>query len=203
MDEEGKTVSYYNSTDFSLVESLNINLPQGYTLHRVTKIPMGLYKNDNNEYFLVQSANNNGRNLDVYVRSGNNLNLDISICSGYFNLRYDIASNGSKIYLVLLSHDAQYKIYSFLGSYSATNEEVKMDNHEIKPYPNPCRDKIHLTFDVVKNVSSIKICDINGKMIDRIPVGNNATEYVLDVHSYPEGVYFYEINGKSQSFIVK
>lgn len=201
----GNTVSRYSSSDFSLVETLNA--PEG--IGSIQFIPTGLYKNDGAEYYLIS-----GVKLGVYKKVGNNLILDAEVgeCSETWQVRYgefiyptDIFSNGIKCFVFLSvggDGDEIIKVYSFSGTASNVSN-VKTDNSEMRPYPNPSRDKIHLTFDAVKEVSSIRICDINGKMVERIPVGSNATEYELDVHSYPEGVYFYEINGKSQSFMVK
>lgn len=149
--------------------------------------------------------------MGIYKKVGTDLVLDGSsfnvsvIIKNTLGAQYiqptEIWSNGTKCF-IFVGTDAGIEVYSFSGTASNVSQ-VKADNAEMRPYPNPSREKIHLTFDAVKEVSSIRICDVNGKMVERIPVGSNATEYELDVHSYPEGVYFYEINGKSQSFMVK
>lgn len=203
----GNTVSRYSSSDFSLIETLNGPLNG---IGSIQIIPTGLYKNDGAEYYLIYSGE-----LGVYKKVGNNLILDAEVedCQEAFATRYDeyiyttdIFSNGTKCFVFLEPRggddDNIIKVYSFAGTVSNVSN-VKTENAEMRPYPNPSREKIHLTFDAVKEVSSIRICDVNGRMVDRIPVGSDMTEYELDVHSYPEGVYFYEIDGKSQSFIVK
>lgn len=203
------TILRYSSSDFSLMETLNVVLEDGddNDIRTFQLIPTGLYKNDGAEYYLISLT----EKLGIYKRVGTDLIIDAVVINSFNNpcasrpdeyiFPTDIWSNGTKCFIFVSTNDG-IKVYSFAGTASNVSQ-VKSDNTEMKPYPNPSHDKIHLTFDAVKNVSSIKVCDVNGRMIERIPVGDNATEYELDVHSYPEGVYFYEIDGKSQSFMVK
>ena len=208
-----KIVSKYSLSDFSLIETLNIDSSINH-VYSIQEIPAGLYKNDGAEYYLISGEDGNyDTKLGVYKKVGNDLVLDgtqfenqgfIYKQAGITDVTKatDIWSNGTKCFVFTGTIDGNINVYSFAGTVSNVSQ-VKADNAEMRPYPNPSRDKIHLTFDAVKEVSSIRICDVNGKMVERIPVGSNATEYELDVHSYPEGVYFYEIDGKSQSFMVK
>lgn len=214
-DHEANTISKYSSSDFSLIETLHVVSSNLSNVYEFQEIPEGLYKNDGAEYYLiwVQKDGNedHDQKLGVYKKVGNDLVLDGTQfeVDVMYRLRYlpeikritEIWSNGTKCF-IFVGSGSGIKVYSFAGTVSNVSN-VKTENAEMRPYPNPSREKIHLTFDAVKEVSSIRICDINGKMVERIPVGSDATEYELDVHSYPEGVYFYEIDGKSQSFMVK
>lgn len=222
---DNETISIYNSEDFNLIETLNVVLSDGERTLSYQKIPSGLYKNDGIEYYLIASersyyddaamrsytiyklgvfkkvANNLIRESTLVESNGRSMGIQKNFYDDSVILPTEIWSNGTKCFIFVRT-DAGIKVYSFAGTVSNVSQ-VKTENTEMRPYPNPSREKIHLTFDAVKEVSSIRICDINGKMVERIPVGSDATEYELDVHSYPEGVYFYEIDGKSQSFMVK
>ena len=219
-DYENNTISKYSSSDFSLIETLHVVSNGLRNIDAYQEIPDGLYKNDGEEYYLVwfetDETEGYDNKLGVYKKVGNDLVLDVTLYSNVYYifkssnaeladlmLPTEIWSNGTKCFIFVGTEDFRsIKVYSFAGTVSNVSQ-VKAENTEMRPYPNPSREKIHLTFDAVKEVSSIRICDINGKMVARIPVGSDATEYELDVHSYPEGVYFYEIDGKSQSFMVK
>ena len=215
-DSQNKTISKFSSSDFSLIETLHVVMDDGDMFVSFQEIPVGLYKNDGAEYYVIYIYREFNSEFGVYKKVGTDLILDgTSFETGYpivsvgygsspiYMYPTEIWSNGTKCFIFVRTNaNDGIKVYSFAGTASNVSQ-VKAENTEMKPYPNPSHDKIHLTFDAVKNVSSIKVCDVNGRMIERIPVGDNATEYELDVHSYPEGVYFYEIDGKSQSFMVK
>lgn len=215
---DNNTISNYSSADFSLIETLTVMLDQGYRITAYNKIPFGLYKNDGREYYLILSEGGGQDKFGIYKKTGNSLTLDCLVASADAFLdnrrsnnsdfeQCQIWTDGTKCYLFLYmietyGNDYTTKIYSFSGLYDNVSN-TSVDNLEIKPYPNPAINEIHLPFESVQKVSSIKICDVQGKMIERIPVGDGATEYVLNVSSYPSGLYFYEINGSTQTFVVQ
>ena len=69
-------------------------------------------------------------------------------------------------------------------------------------YPNPAIDLVTLPYEV-DGATSMKIYDIQGKLVDRKFLDKSKQELQLNVKDYPSGMYFFEVNGESNSFIVK
>ena len=49
----------------------------------------------------------------------------------------------------------------------------------------------------------MKIYDMQGKLVERKFLDNNKQELQLNVKDYPSGMYFFEVNGESNSFVVE
>ena len=68
-------------------------------------------------------------------------------------------------------------------------------------YPNPATDLVTLPYEA-NGATSMKIYDIQGKLVERKFLDKNKQELQLNVKDYPSGMYFFEVNGESNSFIV-
>lgn len=69
-------------------------------------------------------------------------------------------------------------------------------------YPNPATDLVMLPYEV-NAATSMKIYNMQGKLVERKFLDKNKQELQLDVKNYPSGMYFFEVNGESNSFIVE
>ncbi|MBQ5388012.1 MAG: T9SS type A sorting domain-containing protein [Paludibacteraceae bacterium] len=69
-------------------------------------------------------------------------------------------------------------------------------------YPNPATDLVTLPYDA-NGATSMKIYDMQGKLVERKFLDKNKQELQLNVKNYPTGMYFFEVNGESNSFIVE
>ena len=68
-------------------------------------------------------------------------------------------------------------------------------------YPNPATEIVTLPYDA-NGATSMKIYDMQGKLVERKFLDKNKQELQLNVKDYPSGMYFFEVNGESNSFIV-
>ena len=68
-------------------------------------------------------------------------------------------------------------------------------------YPNPANDLVTLPYDA-NGATSMKIYDMQGKLVERKFLDKSKQELQLNVKDYPSGMYFFEVNGESNSFIV-
>jgi hypothetical protein len=68
-------------------------------------------------------------------------------------------------------------------------------------YPNPATEIVTLPYDA-NGATSMKIYDMQGKLVERKFLDKNKQELQLNVKNYPSGMYFFEVNGESNSFIV-
>lgn len=69
-------------------------------------------------------------------------------------------------------------------------------------YPNPATDLVTLPYDA-NGATSMKIYDMQGKLVERKFLDKNKQELQLNVKDYPSGMYFFEVNGESNSFIIE
>ena len=94
-------------------------------------------------------------------------------------------------------------IYSCPGngenSTSVENVPAKVKRNA---YPNPANDLVTLPYDA-NGATSMKIYDMQGKLVERKFLDNNKQELQLNVKDYPSGMYFFEVNGESNSFVVE
>ena len=115
---------------------------------------------------------------------------------------YFITKIGSDYKFVVRTSSKTY-IYSCPGNGEATtsveNVPAKVKRNA---YPNPAIDLVTLPYEV-DGATSMKIYDIQGKLVDRKFLDKSKQELQLNVKDYPSGMYFFEVNGESNSFIVK
>ena len=69
-------------------------------------------------------------------------------------------------------------------------------------YPNPATDLVILPYEA-NGATSMKIYDMQGKLVERKFLDKNKQELQLNVKDYPSGMYFFEVNGESNSFVVE
>lgn len=94
-------------------------------------------------------------------------------------------------------------VYSCPGN-GETTTSVENVPEKVKrnAYPNPATDLVTLPYDA-NGATSMKIYDMQGKLVERKFLDKNKQELQLNVKDYPSGMYFFEVNGESNSFIVE
>lgn len=94
-------------------------------------------------------------------------------------------------------------IYSCPGN-GETSTSVENVPAKVKrnAYPNPANELVTLPYEA-NGAISMKIYDMQGKLVERKFLDNNKQELQLNVKDYPSGMYFFEVNGESNSFIVE
>ena len=94
-------------------------------------------------------------------------------------------------------------IYSCPGN-GETTTSVENVPTKVKrnAYPNPATDIVTLPY-AANGATSMKIYDMQGKLVERKFLDKNKQELQLNVKNYPSGMYFFEVNGESNSFIVE
>jgi hypothetical protein len=94
-------------------------------------------------------------------------------------------------------------VYSCPGN-GETSTSVENVSAKVKrnAYPNPATDLVTLPYDA-NGATSMKIYDMQGKLVERKFLDKSKQELQLNVKDYPSGMYFFEVNGESNSFIVE
>ncbi len=110
---------------------------------------------------------------------------------------------------VLVCFTTNGKTYFFNDATSCDNTTLglgEVNKNKGILYPNPVNDKSILQFPSQGYVDSIKIFDIQGRLVKEEPI---TTDYfIIDAIQYRSGLYFYQVfrtnrHIKSDKFIVK
>ena len=101
-----------------------------------------------------------------------------------------------------------YEMYYYVHIYSCPGNgetTTSVQNVPVKPkrsaFPNPASDLVTLPYDA-NGATSMKIYDMQGKLVERKFLDKTKQELQLNVRNYTSGMYFFEVNGESNSFIV-
>lgn len=205
-------ICMYNP-NYTLYKTIDVNLPQGYSLSSISSAGKHIINNDDKVEFFV-SANNNQIGNNYYTamiinEDGqiiNNLGYNyMTFCMGFINVN-------SQIKMILMEYQQNnsstitysYSVYSCYGNYSPNNAIQSFSNIIATPYPNPAVNIINLPYKLMSGKTSvIKIYNMNGQMMDSYNIGSDFEAISIDVSRYAKGVYTYEYDGISNKFIVQ
>ncbi len=85
---------------------------------------------------------------------------------------------------------------------SIASEQAR--NSTLRVYPNPAKDNINIEYDNTSGAPDyLTIFDINGKVINNIPLEASSNILTLNISGYSPGVYIYRLNDESGKFIVR
>ena len=133
----------------------------------------------------------------TYVKESNINVVDEAIAGDYYRMEVM-----GKLDQVAFSNPIFITDKPFFVDSIRTNEETLVD----KPthaylYPNPATDEVTVNFG--KTTSGIlNIFDINGVLRNRVLI-ENKKEHVLDIRSYPKGIYQVQLNDLHLKLIIR
>ena len=78
------------------------------------------------------------------------------------------------------------------------DERPEIKSYVLDIYPNPVKNQITLSSAALNNRSTIIIHDILGCVLDEQNISINSQETVLDVSTFPPGVYMVVVKGENQ-----
>lgn len=207
---DDKLYAYYK-TDFTLYGV--------FDTEKVDIITRNIVTTDNKLCFISENSEGDYRNskstitiLNESMQVIQEMKLD-----GVAEGDYHFVKIGDQYKFFLSEHIGKYDAETgeYLGSTSKTyiyscpgNGETttSVENMPAKvkrnAYPNPATDLVTLPYDA-NGATSMKIYDMQGKLVERKFLDKNKQELQLNVKDYPSGMYFFEVNGESNSFIVE
>lgn len=173
--------------------------------HYLIAIAKNVFSTDGKIYRLVQD------NGSIYIIDENG--------NAFQELTFEHAIYTSRILLVKVANQYKLLIYeeyyngveegSFVYVYSCPGNGEATTSVENVPakvkrnaYPNPATDLVTLPYDA-NGSTSMKIYDMQGKLVERKFLDKSKQELQLNVKDYPSGMYFFEVNGESNSFVVE
>ncbi len=84
-----------------------------------------------------------------------------------------------------------------ISEWPATNavSSIESINSDINVFPNPTNDRTTISYQLASNFvkGEIRITDINGNIVETLPVSNGSTNMTVDCTSYAQGVYFFTL----------
>ena len=144
---------------------------------------------------VIQEISNNVTEEPILVKISDKYKL---LFNGYECLDWNDEAMGCD--------DDRYYVYVYSCPGNGSNDSTSVQNVPAKvkrnAYPNPATDLVTLPYDA-NGATSMKIYDMQGKLVERKFLDKTKQELQLNVKNYTSGMYFFEVNGESNSFIVK
>ena len=192
-------VSFYN-LDHSLWKTVTISIPTGGSYYWIDFVTDSLVDDDSSLEFICQYTNGSGLGSTEIVDEDGTVYLDRQD----FNINKLIKTSlGARL---LLSNPTTYaqEVYSFVGSFNEISSSSNFSSNP--PYPNPASSRISLPYDFPGDfeVAELTVYYVNGTVAHRATIDHSFNNYLLDIHAFPAGVYFYQISsGNWRSAAVK
>ena len=200
--------------DFSLEKTVNVNLPNGYTLSSVG-VSKHLYNADNSyeitflatNYSALQNQQYNNYYYSAIIDENGsvlkNFGYAYSMSGGYtriagqwryYHMKKMYNANGNLPYTV--------EVYSCGGNYSGI-APTEPSNMRL-PYPNPASSIVNLPYEIPQGTTAeMRIFNLDGQLVDVKQIGSHFNNIQLNVDNYTPGLYLYEYNGNKGKFIVQ
>lgn len=80
-------------------------------------------------------------------------------------------------------------------------ESSTEENSEINIYPNPVNDKMYITLPSGEGITTLRIYDVLGKIINTYTLSNS--DSIIDVHHLQKGIYIVKLNHNTISKTLK
>ena len=189
MTQNGNSIEIFNA-DYSYRSTLNISDAYGCI------IAENIFTNDGAICYITPNSDRSGYSLI------HETGITISTIPHYGML---VLKKVDGQYKLFVADEKGFKtyVYSCPGNgETATNVQNVPAKVKRNAYPNPATDFVTLPYDA-NGATSMKIYDMQGKLVERKFLDKSNQELQLNVKDYPSGMYFFEVNGESNSFIVE
>lgn len=208
----GNTIYVYN-WDGSLSKTVSVTPPSGYTIQSVYCLSKKIFNNDdklemcvtfhsssvNNSYYKMWLINENGSKLyDFGNAYAWNCNFISYNGTTHLNaIKGILEANNNLSYTTI--------IYNCSGPGTVSTQAANHDNITVgSAYPNPSDKTITIPYNLSSDkTTELHIYNIDGTLMNSIPVGPHFNEVSVDVSTFPSGIYIYECDGRTNKFIVK
>lgn len=192
----------------SLIKTVNIPIPGGYSLNYLYIITDKLFNTDPLIEFIISFTNNNAD--DPFIFTLINENGTILQQFGDKIKAYVVKGTNNSFKLITVSNVPSqnngfydYDIYSLPGTTLNILQNELPENYFFG-FPNPAEYKIAITNNLQNGENgTLEVFDENGKKVIKKNVIGGNSEINLDVTELSNGVYIYKLNGQTNRFIKK
>lgn len=212
INPDDNQIKLYNM-DYSLYKTITIIPPSGYKINGLSFLTKTLFNPDDKLEFLVMFYNaTSNSNISTTNKLYNEDEILIKDFGYYFLTTTNILKINNQYCLSLLCYTNNtlpftYKteIYSLPGAMSTSIAETgNINNHFSLPFPNPSNSFINLPYNLNQGQQSVmRISNIQGQLIELKQLDYEFDKIILNVSNYTKGIYVYEVNGISNTFVVQ
>ena len=208
-------ISLYNP-NYTLYKTINVNLPQGYSLSSVASAGKHIINTDDKvELFVSAGGSTTDNNNSTALIINEDGQIIHSFGYNYFIYCYGFHAANEQIKMLVTEYHITnqqtyelsylYSIYSCFGNFTPTRTtSFSTNTNLLSPYPNPAVNFINLPYKLMQGKTSvIRIYNMNGQLMDSYNIGSDFEAISIDVSRYIKGVYTYEYDGISNKFIVQ
>jgi len=210
VDSRNNTVKIYN-LDHSFYKTVSVSPPAGYKIQNILNPSKYLFDNDPDIEFLVTFNDANSHFVMKLYDENGTVVYNFGAC--YFGYVFVDTNNKFKLrtyaYPMIwhpatstYTYDYTNSYYLLDGTVPASFRSAKIED-KVYPYPNPSNTIINLPYNLNPGETAVmSIYNVSGLLLDRKTIDSNFHSILLDVSSYQKGVYLYQYNDISSSFIV-
>lgn len=209
MIPDGNVIYIYNWNG-SLYKTVSVVPPSGYSVYAISCLSKKFINNDDKLEMCVtlMATSHSGDNLNEKMWLINEDGTKLNDFGNGYSFSASFASYNGETHLTILKTTINPTAYSttiYRCSGSGVVNIAQPDENVIGlAYPNPAINVITLPYQLKDKLTShIHIYNESGHLVSTIPVGAHFNEIKVDVSSYSSGIYFYECEGKTNSFIVQ
>ena len=215
INSSGRWTYYVYNWDFTLNRTLSITPPSGYKVYSVLSMSKN-YINDDDKiemfvtYEKINYTDNNTQNKLQLINEDGTVLQDFGSAYYWHGGSFHSYNNETRVTVAKQTYTngtATYStiIYRCAGPGQVSIPEVSQETITLgNAYPNPTTNTVTLPYHLSSNnTSEIHIYNTSGKLVQTVSVGPHFNEVLIDVSSFPSGLYIYECEGKTSKFVVK
>ena len=192
---------FYSKADMSLYKKFCIN-----NISWISSVAKGVYTKDKDLTCFVGRVNSGCPDesyYGVFIYNEDGEQIAILEVGEYEIVRTEIVQIGNSYKLFINCKESATYVFPLSGDLSSATVNTTAAKHFAKPYPNPTNGNINLPYELSTEIGQMLIYDIKGQLIETRLITSHKELLELNTQVYPAGLYFYEVEGTSQSFIVK
>ena len=206
-------IKLYNP-DYSLYKTITVSLPgNNYSYVGEVLLPNTVYSTNGKIGFVVifyDEFDIDGHQSEligarIYDEDATLL-IDLGTSENIFR-GISIYKVNNNQYRFSITRDGVTEIYSLPVKPSTVsigdNVAISGNYNVQQPYPNPAKTAISLPYQLKQGETSVMhIYNNNGQLMETKQIDYVFDKILLNVSGYAKGIYFYEVNGVSNRFIV-
>ncbi|WP_010180565.1 Ig-like domain-containing protein [Aquimarina agarilytica] len=139
-----------------------------------------------NEESQILASTNNKRGWETFTWESKG-NAKVALKA--FNNKYISARLNTNDKVLLASANEAKAWETFTWGVVSGAKQVENDNYSIRAYPNPTVDTVIIDSDDLSELASINVSDMNGIVLQTIPLVNELDKIEIELKDYSRGVY--------------
>lgn len=202
-NKQTRAINIYNS-DYSLYKTIYVPQLSGYDFYGAFSFSTKLYNLDDLIEFCVWYRKPDAHvKLILYSENMNQI-MDFGDVTSYE--LFTTTDNKAKLMVYSYTTDIT-DIYSLPGTIpnpnSVDENYIIQDQKSNLPFPNPASSFVILPYSLKQNESStMRIFNSAGQLIEKFQIIGSSNGLNLSIEKYTAGIYIYEYNGLTNTFIV-